>query len=130
MQHIPNVRILSGDGDPAELSVTKETIRLAFVTAVPVTGRTRTTRRYTGFVSGYLEVGAVTKRLVDVDDELLVAAQRISGENTIRGTVQRALELLISQSSQREAELRRRWEDLGDALADLQDDAVRHQAWS
>ncbi|MGH3815203.1 MAG: type II toxin-antitoxin system VapB family antitoxin [Pseudonocardiaceae bacterium] len=72
----------------------------------------------------------MTKRLVDVDDELLVAAQRISGENTIKGTVQRALELLISHGSQRETELRRRWEGMGDALADLQDDAVMRQAWS
>lgn len=72
----------------------------------------------------------MTKRLVDVDDELLVAAQRISGENTIKGTVQRALELLVSRGSQREAELRRRWEGLGDALADLEDDAVMRQAWS
>lgn len=72
----------------------------------------------------------MTKRLVDVDDELLVAAQRISGESTIKGTVQRGLELLISQGSQRETELRRRWEGMGDALADLQDDAVMRQAWS
>lgn len=72
----------------------------------------------------------MTKRLVDVDDELLIAAQRISGENTIKGTVQRALELLVSQGGQREAELQRRWEGLGDALADLQDDAVMRQAWS
>ena len=72
----------------------------------------------------------MTKRLVDVDDELLLAAQRFSGEDTIKGTVQRALELLVSQASRRESELRRRWEDMGDALADLQDDAVMRQAWS
>lgn len=72
----------------------------------------------------------MTKRLVDVDDELLQAAQRISGENTIKGTVRRALELLVSQGSQRESELRRRWEGLGDALADLQDDEVMRRAWS
>ncbi|HEU0088867.1 MAG TPA: hypothetical protein VFQ77_14675 [Pseudonocardiaceae bacterium] len=37
----------------------------------------------------------MTKRLVEVDDELLVAAQRASGESTIKNTVQRALELLL-----------------------------------
>jgi RNA polymerase sigma-70 factor, ECF subfamily len=34
VQPIPNSRILPGDGDPAELAALKETIRLAFVTAL------------------------------------------------------------------------------------------------
>lgn len=72
----------------------------------------------------------MTKRLVDMDDELLVAAQRASGESTIKGTVQRALEILVAESLRSEAELRERWASLGAGLADLQDDTVMRQAWS
>ncbi|MGH3914624.1 MAG: type II toxin-antitoxin system VapB family antitoxin [Pseudonocardiaceae bacterium] len=72
----------------------------------------------------------MTKRLVDMDDELLGAAQRISGESTIKGTVQRALEMLVAGGLRSEAELRGRWAELGAGLADLQDDAVMRQAWS
>ncbi len=72
----------------------------------------------------------MTKRLVDMDDELLQAAQSVSGESTIKGTVQRALELLVSQNARREAELRERWASLGDSMADLQDEDVMRRAWS
>lgn len=72
----------------------------------------------------------MTKRLVEIDDELLVAAQRTSGESTIKGTVQRALEMLVAEGLRSEAELRERWTNLGTSLADLQDDAVMRQAWS
>jgi len=34
LQPVPDARVLPGDGDPAELAVAKETIRLAFVTAL------------------------------------------------------------------------------------------------
>ncbi len=34
VQPVPDARVLSGNGDPAELAVTRETIRLAFVTAL------------------------------------------------------------------------------------------------
>ncbi len=34
LQPVPDARVLSGDGDPAELAVSRETIRLAFVTAL------------------------------------------------------------------------------------------------
>lgn len=72
----------------------------------------------------------MTKRLVDVDDELLRAAQQAFGEKTIKGTVHRALELVVAQRTGREAELRARWVAVGDALADLQDDSVMQRAWS
>jgi len=72
----------------------------------------------------------VTKRLVDVDDELLRAAQQAVGETTIKATVHRALELVVAQRDGREAELREQWETLGTALADLQDDTVMQRAWS
>jgi RNA polymerase sigma-70 factor (ECF subfamily) len=34
LQPVPDARVLPGDGDPAELAVAKDTIRLAFVTAL------------------------------------------------------------------------------------------------
>ncbi|MFN2478682.1 MAG: sigma-70 family RNA polymerase sigma factor [Pseudonocardiaceae bacterium] len=34
LQPVPDTRVLPGDGDPAELAVSRETIRLAFVTAL------------------------------------------------------------------------------------------------
>lgn len=72
----------------------------------------------------------MTKRLVDVDDDLLIAAQRASGDTTIKSTVHRALELLVAQHRRKEAELRDRWTELGDSLADLQDQDVMRRAWS
>lgn len=72
----------------------------------------------------------MTKRLVDVDDDLLRAAQALAGERTITGTVRTALELLVSQHESAEQDLRERWAALGDALADLQDDDVMSRAWS
>jgi Arc/MetJ family transcription regulator len=72
----------------------------------------------------------VTKHLVDVDDELLNAAQSASGEPTIKATVHRALLLLLTENRRREAELRERWATLGDSLADLDDEDVMRQAWS
>lgn len=71
----------------------------------------------------------MTKRLVDIDDDLLDAAKAAAGERTIKATVHRALELLVDQNRRREAGLRQRWADLGDSMADLQDDAVMDRAW-
>ncbi|MDQ4103504.1 MAG: sigma-70 family RNA polymerase sigma factor, partial [Actinomycetota bacterium] len=34
VEPVPDARVLSGDGDPAELAVSRETIRLAFITAL------------------------------------------------------------------------------------------------
>lgn len=67
---------------------------------------------------------------MDVDDDLLSAAQQAAGEKTIKVTVRRALELLVAQSGRREDDLRRRWADLGDGLADPQDEDVMRRAWS
>ena len=72
----------------------------------------------------------MTKRLVDVDDDLLSAAQSASGEPTIKATVHRALLLLVTENRRREADLRQRWAALGDSLADLDDDEVMRRAWS
>lgn len=72
----------------------------------------------------------MTKRLVDMDDDLLNAAQAVAGERTIKGTVKKALELLVSEQHRTERDLYERWHELGDALADLQDDDVMGRAWS
>lgn len=72
----------------------------------------------------------MTKRLVDLDDELLSAAQAVAGERTIKGTVKKALELLVSQQLRTEHDLHERWSELGDVLADLQADDVMGGAWS
>ncbi len=72
----------------------------------------------------------MTKRLIDLDDELLAAAQQATGERTIKGTVTEALRLLVAQRGRREGDIRDRWNALDDALVDLQDDGVMGGAWS
>ncbi len=65
-----------------------------------------------------------------MDDALLSSAQAAAGERTIKGTVKKALETLISQQQRTEDDLHERWSELGDVLADLQDDEVMRRAWS
>lgn len=72
----------------------------------------------------------MTKRLVDLDDELLSAAQQAAGTDTIKSTISQALEQLVTQSGQRKAELRERWAGLGESLADLGDAEITRRAWS
>lgn len=72
----------------------------------------------------------MTKHLVDMDDDLLIAAQAVAGERTIKGTVRKALESLVSEQQRTEHDLHERWRELGDVLADLQDDDVMGPAWS
>lgn len=72
----------------------------------------------------------MTKRLVDVDDELLGAAQRASGGATIKATVHQALEQFVAEHRRKDAELRERWAALGDVLVDLQDPEVMQGAWT
>lgn len=72
----------------------------------------------------------MAKRLVEIDDELLTAAQQASGESTIKGTVTEALQRLVAEHRRREQDLRQRWNALGGALVDLQDDEVMQRAWS
>lgn len=72
----------------------------------------------------------MTKRLIDIDDELLAAAQEAAGQDSIKGTVTEALDRLVAQQRRREEHLRASWADLGEALADLQDDEVMREAWA
>lgn len=71
----------------------------------------------------------MTKRLVDIDDAVLSAAQRAGGDATIKATVHRALELLVAENRRQEAELLERWAALGDVLSDLQDPEIMRGAW-
>lgn len=71
----------------------------------------------------------MTKRLVDIDDDLLAAAQQASGDATIKATMHQALELYVAEHRRKEAELRERWAALGDVLVDLQDPEIMRGAW-
>ncbi len=72
----------------------------------------------------------MTKRLIEIDDELLVAAKDAAGQETIKGTVTAALQRLVAEHRRREQTTRDRWDGLGDALADLQDEDLMRRAWS
>lgn len=72
----------------------------------------------------------MTKRLIDIDDGLLAAAQDAAGQDSIKGTVTEALDRLVAQQRRREERLRASWADLGDGLADLQDEEVMGEAWA
>lgn len=72
----------------------------------------------------------MTKRLIDIDDGLLAAAQDAAGQDSIKGTVTEALDRLVAQQRRREERLRASWADLGDGLADLQDEEVVGEAWA
>ena len=67
----------------------------------------------------------VTKRLVDIADDTLDLARRILGEDTIKGTVNTALEEVIALDRRRRL-LERLSEQRG---IDLGDDDVMRQAW-
>ena len=41
----------------------------------------------------------MTKRLIEIDDELLQEARRVTGERTMRGTVEAGLHLILSQEA-------------------------------
>jgi Arc/MetJ family transcription regulator len=71
----------------------------------------------------------MTKRLIDIDDGLLAAAQEAAGQDSIKGTVTEALDRLVAQQRRREEHLRASWADLDDGLADLQDEEVMGEAW-
>ena len=72
----------------------------------------------------------LTKRLVEIDDEILTAARDAAGSSTIRATVQAGLERLVADARRREELLRNGWSLIGDALTDLHDEDVMRDAWS
>jgi len=67
----------------------------------------------------------VTKRLVDIDDELLAAAREALGATSMKETVNRALKETVDLAARRSFLLRLE----EDGLPDLRDPAVRASAW-
>lgn len=67
----------------------------------------------------------MTKRLVDIDDDLLAAAREALGATTMKETVNRALKEAVDLAARRESLLRLS----DDAFSDLRDPAVRASAW-
>ncbi|MGH8933722.1 MAG: type II toxin-antitoxin system VapB family antitoxin [Egibacteraceae bacterium] len=72
----------------------------------------------------------MTKRLVEIDDDLLADAQKAAGASTIKETVAVALTRLVAEDRRKEAEVRRRWARAADAVRDLHDPDVMSGAWS
>lgn len=73
----------------------------------------------------------MTKRLIDLDDQLVEHAQEVSGQPTLKATVSLALEMLVTEHSRREASLRAQWATLDESLlANLHDPDIERQAWS
>jgi Arc/MetJ family transcription regulator len=72
---------------------------------------------------------AVTKRLIDVDDEALEAARHVLGTDTIKDTVNSALRASVLAAERRQrvhvAALKR----FAEASRDLRDDEVMADAW-
>ncbi|WP_052667274.1 type II toxin-antitoxin system VapB family antitoxin [Nitriliruptor alkaliphilus] len=71
----------------------------------------------------------MTKRLIDVDDEVLEAARRVLGTNTIKDTVNSALRASVQAAERRQrvdgAALKR----FAVASRDLLDEDVMADAW-
>jgi Arc/MetJ family transcription regulator len=76
----------------------------------------------------YLEA-VVTKRLIDVDDDILEAARHVLGTDTIKDTVNSALRASVQAAEWRQrvdvAALKR----FAEASRDLLDDDVMTDAW-
>ena len=76
----------------------------------------------------YLEV-VMTKRLIDVDDDVLEAAKRVLGTDTIKDTVNSALRASVQAAERRQrldaAALKR----FAEASRDLLDEDVMADAW-
>jgi Arc/MetJ family transcription regulator len=69
-------------------------------------------------------LGAVTKRLIDVDDKKVAKAKKLLGASTLKATVDGALDELIALDARRRSLLA-----LRDESGELADDAKRRAAW-
>ena len=71
----------------------------------------------------------MTKRLIDVDDDVLQAARRVLGTATIKDTVNSALRASVEAAERRQhldvSSLKR----FAEAARDLRDDDVMAEAW-
>jgi Arc/MetJ family transcription regulator len=71
----------------------------------------------------------VTKRLIDIDDGLLLAAQATLGAKTFKETVRAALEQVISHRGRAGTPTSRLLENFAEATRDLSDPEVMNAAW-
>lgn len=71
----------------------------------------------------------MSKRLVDIDDELLDAARRLLGTDTIKATVNTALRQSVHAAERREHVDRSALQRFAAASHDLLDDEVMADAW-
>ena len=76
----------------------------------------------------YLEV-VVTKRLIDVDDDVLEAAKHVLGTDTIKDTVNSALRASVQAAERRQRLDSTALKRFADASRDLLDDDVMADAW-
>lgn len=78
--------------------------------------------------SAYI-LAAVTKRLIDIDDELLLAAQAALGVRTFKETVRAALEQAVSSRRHSGTPTSVLLADFAAATRDLSDPDVMGAAW-
>lgn len=71
----------------------------------------------------------MTKRLVDIDDEILEEAQRVLGTATIKDTVNTALRETVQAAHRREGLDREALKRFAAASRDLLDEDVMAEAW-
>ncbi len=67
----------------------------------------------------------MTKRLVDIDDDMLEAVQRLLGTSTLKATIAGALEEVLALDRRRRA----LFAEHGVGVDDLADPDQRHAAW-
>ncbi|MBW3662004.1 MAG: type II toxin-antitoxin system VapB family antitoxin [Actinobacteria bacterium] len=71
----------------------------------------------------------MSKRLVDIDDEVLESARQVLGTATIKDTVNTALREAVHSAARREVVDRAALKRFAQATSDLLDDDVMAAAW-
>jgi Arc/MetJ family transcription regulator len=71
----------------------------------------------------------VTKRLIDVDDDVLEAAKRVLGTATIKDTVNSALRASVQAAERRQRLDAAALQRFAEASRDLRDEDVMADAW-
>jgi len=71
----------------------------------------------------------MTKRLIDVEDEVLEAARRVLGTGTIKDTVNTALRATVQAAERRERVDAAALKRFAEASRDLLDEDVMADAW-
>lgn len=71
----------------------------------------------------------MTKRLVDIDDEVLEGARDVLGTKTLKDTVNESLRRTVREASQRRPMSDIDWDRFAEAAKDLGDPEVMRKAW-